>query len=185
MAIQTLNRVLYLFQDPSYAYDLFYRAAQLGYAPSQYKLGLCYEYGLLNLPIDPRRSIAWYTKAAEQGDPEAELALSGWYLTGADSVLVQSDTEAYLWARKAADKGLGKAEYAVGYYIENKIGSVNETQEEAKKWYMRAATQGNKRAIMRLDELKGYASDSQAYTGTRKGEWRKEKEAKNGECSVM
>lgn len=26
----------------------------------------------------------------------------------------QSDTEAYLWGRKAANKGLAKAEYAVG-----------------------------------------------------------------------
>ncbi|KAJ3077133.1 hypothetical protein HK102_005284, partial [Quaeritorhiza haematococci] len=108
-----------ILPDPAYSHDLFLRAAQLGYAPSQYKLGLCYEYGLLSLPIDPRRSIAWYTRAAEQGDPESELALSGWYLTGADGVLRQSDTEAYLWARKAADKGLAKAEYAVGYYTEN------------------------------------------------------------------
>ena len=79
-------------------------------------MGLSYEYGLLDLPVDARRSIAWYTKAAEKSDPEAELALSGWYLTGAELVLKQSDTEAYLWARKAADKGLAKAEYAVGYY---------------------------------------------------------------------
>lgn len=29
-------------------------------------------------------------------------------------VLKQSDSEAYLWARRAANKGLSKAEYAVG-----------------------------------------------------------------------
>lgn len=29
-------------------------------------------------------------------------------------MLKQSDTEAYLWGRKAANKGLAKAEYAVG-----------------------------------------------------------------------
>ncbi|KAJ3066165.1 hypothetical protein HDU99_003927, partial [Rhizoclosmatium hyalinum] len=87
-----------IIPDPSYAHDLYRRGAQLGYSPSQYKLGVCYEYGLLDLPIDARRSIAWYTRSAEQGDPEAELALSGWYLTGAEGVLKQSDTEAYLWA---------------------------------------------------------------------------------------
>jgi TPR repeat protein len=45
--------------DPNYARDLFTRAAQYGYAPSQFKLGLAYENGFLNCPIDPRRSIAW------------------------------------------------------------------------------------------------------------------------------
>jgi TPR repeat protein len=116
--------------DPNMARELYTQAAQLGYAPSQFKLGSCHEFGTLACPIDPRRSIGWYTRAAEKGDPEAELALSGWYLTGSgewkdwrarqlltdglEGVLKQSDTEAYLWGRKAANKGLAKAEYAVG-----------------------------------------------------------------------
>lgn len=124
--------------DPIYAKTLFTQAAQLGYTPSQYKLGQCYEYGSLGCPVDPRRSIAWYTKAAEKGDPEAELALSGWYLTGSEGVLKQSDSEAYLWARRAANKGLSKAEYAVGYYAEVGIG-IKQDVEFAKRWYMRAA----------------------------------------------
>jgi len=107
--------------------------------------------------MDSRRSIAWYSKAAEQGDPEAELALSGWYLTGAENVLKQSDKEAFLWARKAANKGLAKAEYAVGYYYEYGIG-VKKDLEEAKRSYLSAASQNNKRALIRLKEMKaGYA----------------------------
>jgi len=124
--------------DEAYAKDLFTRAAQLGFVPSQYKLGLAYEYGQLGCPVDPKRSIAWYTKAAEKGDPEAELALSGWYLTGSEGVLPQSDAEAYLWAKRAAEKGLSKAEFAVGYYGEVGIG-VKQDLEFAKRWYMRAA----------------------------------------------
>lgn len=100
--------------DPIAAREYLTQAAQLGYAPAQFKLGSCHEFGTLGFPIDPRRSIAWYTRAAERGDAEAELALSGWYLTGSEGVLKQSDTEAYLWGRKAANKGLAKAEYAVG-----------------------------------------------------------------------
>jgi TPR repeat protein len=147
------NTIPTIIPDEAYARELFTQAAQLGYAPSQFKLGCCYEYGTLTCPVDPRRSIAWYTRAAEQGDPEAELALSGWYLTGSEGVLKQSDTEAYLWARKAADKGLAKAEYAVGYYSEVGIG-VKQDLEEARRWYLRAAAQGNKRAMQRLTELK-------------------------------
>ncbi|KAL8280680.1 hypothetical protein RQP46_007003 [Phenoliferia psychrophenolica] len=139
--------------DPAQARELFTQAGQFGYPPSQFKLGACYEYGTLTCPVDPRRSIAWYTRAAERGDAEAELALSGWYLTGSEGVLKQSDSEAYLWARRAANKGLPKAEYAVGYYSEVGIG-VKQDLEEAKRWYMRAAAQGNKRAMQRLSELR-------------------------------
>ncbi|KZT28642.1 HCP-like protein [Neolentinus lepideus HHB14362 ss-1] len=139
--------------DPAYAKRLVTEAAQLGYTQSQCKLGQCYEVGALTCPVDPKRSIAWYTKAAEKGSAEAELALSGWYLTGCEGVLKQSDSEAYLWARRAANKGLSKAEYAVGYYAEVGIG-VKQDIEFAKRWYMRAAAQGNKRAMNRLTEMK-------------------------------
>jgi uncharacterized protein len=124
--------------DPLQAKEYFSRAAYLGYTQSQHKLGQCYEFGTLGCPVDPRRSIAWYTKAAEKGNAEAELAISGWYLTGNEGILKQSDSEAYLWARRAANKGLAKAEYAVGYYAEVGIG-IKQDIEFAKRWYMRAA----------------------------------------------
>ncbi|KAJ1565475.1 hypothetical protein HK096_002577, partial [Nowakowskiella sp. JEL0078] len=129
-----------IIPDPDYAHSLYLQAAQLGYAPSQYKLGLCYEYGQLGQQKDSKRSIAWYTRAAAQDDPESMLALSGWYLTGAESILGQSDKEAFLWAQKSADTGLAKAEYAVGYYFEQGIG-VKTNISEAKKWYTRASGQ--------------------------------------------
>lgn len=146
------NSIPSVIPDVNYSRELYSQAAQLGYAPSQFKLGLTYENGHLNCPIDPRRSIAWYSRAAEQNDPNAELALSGWYLTGAEGVLNQNDTEAYLWARKSADRGLAKAEYAVGYYTETGVG-VRINLEEAKQWYTRAASHGDKKAAQRLQVL--------------------------------
>jgi TPR repeat protein len=127
-----------ILRDEPYAFRLFKQAADLGYKFSQYRLGCAYEYGLLGCPIDPRLSIMWYSKAAEQGEHQSELALSGWYLTGSDNVLGQNDTEAYLWARKAAMAGLAKAEYAMGYFTEMGIG-VPANMEDAKRWYWRAA----------------------------------------------
>jgi TPR repeat protein len=56
-----------VIHDPVYAKNLFTQAAHLGYTPSQYKLGQCYEYGSLTCPVDPRRSIAWYTKLQRKG----------------------------------------------------------------------------------------------------------------------
>lgn len=146
------------------AREHYTEAAQLGYAPSMHKLGVAYEHGHLGCPVDPRRSIAWLSRAAEKGDPEAALALSGWFLTGAEGVLKQDDQEAFLWARKAANKGLPKAEFALGRkstsgsstsrvyriadrvvcriadYIEAGIG-VPQNLEMAKHWYQRAASE--------------------------------------------
>ena len=116
-------------------------------------MGSCYEYGGLGCDVDPRKSIAWYSRAAAKGNAEAELSLSGCYLTGEEGVLPQSDQEAFLWAQRAAEKGLAKAEYAVGYYLETGIGTRPDPQE-AKQWYLRAAQQGQKNAMSRLAELK-------------------------------
>ncbi|KAI9852810.1 MAG: hypothetical protein M1838_005031 [Thelocarpon superellum] len=131
-------------QDEAYSRQLFTQAANLGYKFSQYRLGCAYEYGLMGCPIDPRQSIAWYSRAAVQEEHQSELALSGWYLTGSEGVLQQSDTEAYLWARKAAMAGLAKAEYAMGYFTEVGIGAPANA-EDAKRWYWRAAGKENVR----------------------------------------
>lgn len=127
-----------VIRDEKYALQLFRQAGELGYKYSQFRLGSAYEYGILGCQVDPRQSISWYSRAAAQGEHQSELALSGWYLTGSDPILQQNDTEAYLWARKAASSGLAKAEYAMGYFTEVGIGTpVN--LEEAKRWYYRAA----------------------------------------------
>ncbi|ORZ25202.1 hypothetical protein BCR42DRAFT_485404 [Absidia repens] len=150
--------------DQEYAYELLTKAARFGYAPSQYKLGVAYENGIWEYPVDPRRSIAWYSKAVEQGHLESALALSGWYLTGAsgsdgESILPQDDLEAYLWARKAADAGYAKGQYACGYYTESGIG-VATSMDEARLWYERAAEQDYGKAMQRLMELKGNTANS-------------------------
>jgi TPR repeat protein len=127
-----------IVRDEQYASQLFHQAAELGYKFSQFRLGAAYEYGLMGCPIDNRTSIIWYTRAAAQGEHQSELALSGWYLTGSEGILQQNDTEAYLWARKAATAGLAKAEYAMGYFTEVGIGATPNL-EDAKRWYWRAA----------------------------------------------
>ena len=131
--------------DDKYALELFQQAATLGHKGARFRLGQAYEYGNLALPIDNRASISWYSKAAAQGEHQAELALSGWYLTGAEGILEHSDTEAYLWARKAAssEPPLAKAMFAMGYFTETGIGCPKSV-EEAKRWYGRAACKFHK-----------------------------------------
>lgn len=138
-----------LFVDHEYAAELLAQASELGYAPSAYRLGECYEYGKMGCPQDPALSIHYYNIAAQQNHRDACFALTAWYLVGSPGVLPQSDTEAFLWARRAAEAGLAKAMYAVGYFCEVGIGTV-QNMPEAISWYKRAADQGDKRAAQRL-----------------------------------
>ncbi|KAI8066626.1 hypothetical protein BC940DRAFT_239973 [Gongronella butleri] len=138
-----------VFVDFDYAVSLYAQAADLGYAPSAFKLGECYEYGKLACKQDPALSIHYYTIAAQQGHREACFSLTAWYLVGSPNVLPQSDLEAYIWAKRAAEKELPKAEYAVGYFTEVGIG-VSKNLDDAMVWYKRAAQHGDKRAIQRL-----------------------------------
>jgi len=49
-----------LFVDYEYSAELLAQAAELGYAPSAYRLGECYEYGKMGCPQDPALSIHYY-----------------------------------------------------------------------------------------------------------------------------
>ena len=44
------------------AAELLAQAAELGYAPSAYRLGECYEYGKMGCPQDPALSIHYYVR---------------------------------------------------------------------------------------------------------------------------
>ena len=49
-----------VFVDFDYAAELLAQAAELGYAPSAFKLGECYEYGKMGCPADASLSIHYY-----------------------------------------------------------------------------------------------------------------------------
>ncbi|KAG6856822.1 hypothetical protein H0H87_000295 [Tephrocybe sp. NHM501043] len=138
-----------LFVDFEYSTELLAQAAELGYAPSAYRLGECYEYGKMGCPQDAALSIHYYNIAAQQNHRDACFALTAWYLVGSPGVLPQSDTEAFLWAQKAGEAGLAKAMYAVGYFLEVGIGTPA-SGPDALTWYKRAADKGDKRAAQRL-----------------------------------
>lgn len=106
--------------DDKYALQLYRQAAELGSKNAQHQMGKIFEYGLLGMPVDHRTSISFYSKAAAQQHHGAELALSGWYLTGAPGVLEANETEAFLWAKKAArsEPPLANAFFALAYFYE-------------------------------------------------------------------
>ncbi|KAI8365279.1 uncharacterized protein BYT42DRAFT_589431 [Radiomyces spectabilis] len=161
-----------VFIDLEYAVSLYVQAADLGYPPAAFRLGECFEYGKLNCSPDPQLSIHYYTLAAQQGHREACFALTAWYLVGSPGILPQSDAEAYIWARRAAEKELPKAEYAIGYFTEVGIGCIKDS-EAAMHWYHQAAAHGDQRAIQRLQ---GQSSESIKT---------KKKSGASDDCTIM
>ncbi|KAG5723007.1 Protein SKT5 [Termitomyces sp. T112] len=173
-----------LFVDFEYSIELLAQAAELGYAPSAYRLGECYEYGKMGCPQDAALSIHYYNIAAQQNHRDACFALTAWYLVGSPGVLPQSDTEAFLWAQKAAEGGLAKAMYAVGYFYEVGIGTpVN--MPEAVSWYKRAADKGDKRAAQRLKGQLNQPLPGGPGAVLRRGDEQDLKGGKDKDCVVM
>ncbi|PWN43183.1 hypothetical protein IE81DRAFT_365994 [Ceraceosorus guamensis] len=132
------------------------RSAYLNFAPAQYKAGWSYEYAQLECPFDPLLSVQYYSLASQGGEIEADMALSKWFLCGADGCFDKNEDLAFTFAEKAARKGLASAEFALGYYYEVGVGCEKDV-DQSRKWYKRAATQGNTDAKERIEALDGPA----------------------------
>lgn len=128
------------------------KAALLGFAKAQLKLGQAYELCQLGCDFNPSFSIHYYGLAARQGQPEASLGVSRWFLFGYEGFFNKNEQLAYKYAKQAADAKLATGEFAMGYYHEIGI-DVPKDVREAKKWYELAAEHGNKDAVERLESL--------------------------------
>ncbi|KAI0890042.1 HCP-like protein [Annulohypoxylon maeteangense] len=175
-----------IFKDESYAAELFTQAAELGHAEASYRMGDAYEHGKLNCPRDPALSVHFYTGAAERGHAAAMMGLCAWYMVGADPILEKDEEEAYEWARRSADLGYVKAEYAVGYFTEMGIGCRRDILE-ANVWYVKAADSGDERAKQRLAAIRAAVSGGGTpmdVAPPRNGKMKKN-QANDKDCVVM
>ncbi|KAI9680190.1 MAG: hypothetical protein M1829_001427 [Trizodia sp. TS-e1964] len=174
-----------VFQDENYTAQLFTQAADLGNPDASYRLGDAYEHGKLNCPRDPALSVHFYTGAAQKGHPQAMMALCAWYMVGAEPVLEKDENEAYEWARRAAQCGFAKAEYAVGYFTEMGIGCRRDPLE-ANVWYVKAADQGDERAKQRIAAIRAAAAgESATPSGKGKSKTGTASPKDDKECVVM
>ncbi|KAK7046617.1 hypothetical protein R3P38DRAFT_2689045, partial [Favolaschia claudopus] len=138
----------------AYARALLERAAALHFAPAQYKLGHAFEFAVpaSAFPFDPLLSVQWYSLASQAGEAEADMALSKWFLCGAEGAFDKDESLARTFAGKAAAKGLASGEFAMGYYSEVGIGGSLDLTE-ARSWYEKASAHGNADAVERLKAL--------------------------------
>jgi len=112
------------------------RAAYLNFSPAQYKLGHAYEYAEPPFTFDALLSVQYYSLASQEGDAEADMALSKWFLCGAEGAFDKDESLAYTFAEKAARKGLPSAEFALGFYAEVGVGGPEDI-DTARRWYQR------------------------------------------------
>ncbi|KAF8899239.1 hypothetical protein BD779DRAFT_1487685 [Infundibulicybe gibba] len=169
-----------VFVDYEYSTELLAQAAELGYAPSAYRLGECYEYGKMGCPQDPALSIHYYNIAAQQNHRDACFALTAWYLVGSPGVSVPLGT-------KAAEAGLAKAMYAVGYFLEVGLAPWricrNCHTNRSISYYKRAADLGDKRAAQRLKGSQNQPMHQPGAAGDGDGGSAKGKDGKD--CIIM
>lgn len=129
------------------------KAAYLGFAKAQLKMGAAYELCSLGCDFDPALSLHYNALAARQGEPEAEMAISKWFLCGREGIFPKNEELAYEYALRAAQTGLATAQFALGYF--NEIGMyVPVSLDKATEWYDKAARNGNLDAVGRIEGLR-------------------------------
>jgi TPR repeat protein len=143
---------IYLQYDEKAAKQNIEKAAYLGFAKAQLKMGSAYELCSLGCEFNPTLSLHYNSLASRQGEPEADMAISKWFLCGQEGEFPKNEELAYVYAQRAAAAGLATAEFAMGYF--NEIGMhVPVNLDKALEWYEKAEKNGNKDATARIDSI--------------------------------
>ncbi|MBO0905234.1 SEL1-like repeat protein [Jiella sonneratiae] len=95
-------------------------------------------------------AVAWFRKAAEQGDAEGQASLGAMYSegTGVEKDLVQ----AVAWFRKAAEQGDTRGQISLGNMYADGTG-VEKDLAQAVAWFRKAAEQGDARGQTALGTM--------------------------------
>lgn len=125
----------------SSAFQWFLKAAQMGNAEAQYKVGNAFKEGK-GIDSDKDKSAEWYRKAADQGYSGAEYQLGIYYKDKNDL------RNALEWLRKSASRGDCDSMFGIG-----NIYMMMQDKETAIKWYQKAAEQGDMKSEKMLKDL--------------------------------
>ncbi|KAK3054952.1 hypothetical protein LTR09_004112 [Extremus antarcticus] len=128
------------------------KSAYLKFGKAQLKMGSAYELGSFGCEFNPALSVHYNALAAKQGEPEADMALSKWFLVGSEGLFPKNEELAYTYAERAATSGLATGEFALGYFHE--IGMYTPVDlTKAMEWYQKASSHGNADAAGRIEGL--------------------------------
>lgn len=135
-------------RDFKTALTLWQPLAEHGNAAAQRGLGILYSNGSA-VPKDNLQAVVWFTKAADQGDSEAEYRLGEIYSQGDEGVPRDHDRGLALMT-KAADQGNTPSMYQLGEYYRNGLFGFPKDQTQAVSWQRKAAELGDSLAESRL-----------------------------------
>ncbi|KAF2121732.1 hypothetical protein BDV96DRAFT_593713 [Lophiotrema nucula] len=143
---------VFLPYDEKSARQNIEKAAYLGFAKAQLKMGSAYELCSLGCEFNPTLSMHYNALASRQGEAEADMAISKWFLCGHEGEFAKNEELAYQYAQRAAQAQLPTAEFALGYF--NEIGMNTPVNlEKALEWYERSSRNGNKDADARIESI--------------------------------
>ncbi|MFM2121170.1 MAG: hypothetical protein RL722_2638, partial [Pseudomonadota bacterium] len=117
--------------------------AKAGNAQAQLQIGLLHYHGH-GVRESDAQARQWFEKAARQGSAPAQFQLANMYAYGLAELPEGADPYrvAAQWYFEAARQGLAEAQYSLGILFLTGSG-VQQSQEEAQKWIVRAAAQGH------------------------------------------
>jgi TPR repeat protein len=152
------------------------RRARAGDALAQNVVGMAYKYGEV-VPQNHDRSFAWFRKAAEQGDADAQFNMGRIYgkatgpVYGKQRAAPRDDTAAAYWYRKAAEQNYVPAQFNLAQMYAQGGPSFPHDLAQACFWLQKAAAGGDPTAseqLRRLDnELSVTANSSAACQASR------------------
>ena len=99
-----------------------------------------YAQAMEQLDRDDPAGVETLTRAANLGEPQAQLKLAALYQTGAAGLDID-EAESRTWARRAAESGDARGQHAYGMYLYDGVGGA-QNRAEAVDWLKRAADQG-------------------------------------------
>lgn len=139
-ALATMEDALSDFKKGNYgaAIKELNNLGNAGNVPAQIMLGALYNKGGA-VERNDKMAAAWFEKAANQGNAEAQYQLGHLY---ENSQLSKDYKAAANWYQKAAQQGSAKAQARLGVFYAEGMG-VNENANEAILWSGKAALQGN------------------------------------------
>lgn len=138
----------------NYAKALTYynKSAKLNCPLTLVKLGNVYEYGELNRPQNPGKSIQWYLKAVSsplpfRRNPDAMIGLSRWYLRGTNGEskhIPQANPERAL---KWCERAIKEYNSSDAYFQMGQLAEAGLTSQPPSYWYEQAAQMNHPNAI--------------------------------------
>lgn len=128
------------------AMQWFVKAAELNHLEAQKRLDFAYNSRWWS-GYDPAKSAYWCRRAAEQGDPDAQISMARHYRNGDNDA--QDYNEAIRWYQKAAAQNSTSAMLDLGLLYGYRLNAPALGFE----WCRRAAELGNREAQWRLGQM--------------------------------